>query len=261
VSRSGGRGRRAPEPSIAVSDERGVRYLHFGTVWVQGAMRLRRPWDIELDYLRHMMAWQLFVEPRGEILQIGLGAASLAKYTWKRLPQARVVVVEIEPAVVAVARQQFGLPPEDDRLELVIEDGARYVAHPRNRGRFAVIQVDAYDAAANGPVLGGPGFYAACRRALAEPGVLVVNLFGMHSSLDDHLADLRDAFEGRVKLLPPVEAGNVIALAFAGPKRRLSWPELYGRATAIEETQPLRATGWVNALREESPQGATALEA
>src|SRR5690606_9941365 len=88
VSRSGGRGRRAPEPSIAVSDERGVRYLHFGTVWVPGAMRLRRPWDIELDYLRHVMARQLFVEPRGEILQIGLGAASLAKSTWKRRPQA-----------------------------------------------------------------------------------------------------------------------------------------------------------------------------
>lgn len=261
MSRGGGRGRRVTAPAIAVSDERGVRYLHFGTVWVQGAMRLRRPWDIELDYLRHMMAWQLFVEPRGEILQIGLGAASLAKYAWKRLPQARVVVVEIDPAVVAVARQQFGLPPEDDRLELVIDDGAQYVAHPRNRGRFPVIQVDAYDAAANGPVLGGRDFYAACRRSLAEPGVLVVNLFGMHGSLDGHLADLEDVFEGRVKLLPPVEAGNVIALAFTGPRRRLPWAELYGRASAIEETQPLRATGWVNALREESPAGASTLDA
>src|SRR5690606_4154604 len=105
MSRRGRRGPRVPPRANAVSDERGVRYLHFGSVWVQGAMRLRRPWDIELDYLRHMMAWQLFVEPRGEILQIGLGAASLAKYAWKRLPQARVVVVEIDPAVVAVARQ------------------------------------------------------------------------------------------------------------------------------------------------------------
>jgi spermidine synthase len=261
MSRGGGRERREAGPQIAVSDERGVRYLHFGTVWVQGAMRLRRPWDIELDYLRHMMAWQLFVEPRGEILQIGLGAASLAKYAWKRLPQARVVVVEVEPAVVAVARQQFGLPPEDDRLELVIDDGARYVAHPRNRGRFPVIQVDAYDAAANGPVLGGEAFYAACRRALAEPGVLVVTLFGLHSSLDAHLADLDAVFEGRVKLLPPVEAGNVIALAFAGPRRVLPWRELYERATAIEESQPLRATGWVNALRDENPDGAEGLHA
>lgn len=251
MSRGGwGRGRAAPGPQIAVSDERGVRYLHFGTVWVQGAMRLRRPWDIELDYLRHMMAWQLFVEPAGEILQIGLGAASLAKYAWRRLPDARVVVAEIDPAVVAVARQQFGLPPEDDRLEIVIADGAEYVAHPGNRGRFRVIQVDAYDAEANGPVLGGPGFYAACRRALERPGVLVVNLFGMHASLDTHLAELEEVFEGRVKLLPPVDAGNIVALAFTGPGREMPWPLLYERAAAIDASQPLRATGWVNALRD-----------
>lgn len=253
--------RRAAEasPQIAVSDERGVRYLHFGTVWVQGAMRLRRPWDIELDYLRHMMAWQLFVESAGEILQIGLGAASLAKYAWRRLPKARVVVVEIDPAVLAVARQQFGLPPEDDRLEIVIGDGGEYVGHPGNRGRFRVIQVDAYDAAADGPVLGGHDFYAACRRALGEPGVLVVNLFGMHASLDTHLAELEAVFDGRVKLLPPVDAGNVIALAFTGPPQELPWPALYERATAIEASQPLRATGWVNALHDRSRDGAGGL--
>src|SRR5690606_497005 len=56
MSRASRRGAQVAEPQIAVSDERGVRYLHFGTVWVQGAMRLSRPWDIELDYLRHMMA-------------------------------------------------------------------------------------------------------------------------------------------------------------------------------------------------------------
>ncbi len=122
-----------------------------------------------------------------------------------------------------------------------------------------MIQVDAYDAAADGPVLGGRDFYAACRRALAEPGVLVVNLFGMHASLDSHVAELEAVFEGRVKLLPPVDAGNVIALAFSGPQRRLSWRALYERAAAIEESQPLRATGWVNALRDRSPKGADGL--
>src|SRR5690606_22056692 len=95
-----------------------------------------------------------------------------------------------------------------------------------------------------------PDFYTACRRALAQPGVLVVNLFGMHASLDPHLAELEAVFEGRVKLLPPVDAGNVIALAFTGPRHELPWPTLYERATAIDASQPLRATGWVNALRD-----------
>ncbi|MEP7062594.1 MAG: spermidine synthase, partial [Betaproteobacteria bacterium] len=29
--------------SIEVSEEDGVRYLHFGTHWIQGAMRIARP--------------------------------------------------------------------------------------------------------------------------------------------------------------------------------------------------------------------------
>jgi len=31
-------------PQVTLSEEDGVRYLHFGTVWVQGAMRIGRPW-------------------------------------------------------------------------------------------------------------------------------------------------------------------------------------------------------------------------
>ena len=31
------------QPSIEISEEAGVRSLHFGSDWVQGAMRVRRP--------------------------------------------------------------------------------------------------------------------------------------------------------------------------------------------------------------------------
>ena len=35
--------------SIEVSEEKGVRYLHFGSDFVQGAMRIARPWALELE--------------------------------------------------------------------------------------------------------------------------------------------------------------------------------------------------------------------
>ena len=41
--------------SIEVSEEAGVRYLHFGSRWVQGAMRVQRPWALELEYTREML--------------------------------------------------------------------------------------------------------------------------------------------------------------------------------------------------------------
>ena len=36
-------------PPVTISEYEGVRYLHLGTVWVQGAMRMRKPEVIELD--------------------------------------------------------------------------------------------------------------------------------------------------------------------------------------------------------------------
>jgi spermidine synthase len=47
--------------------------------------------------------------PRSALL-IGLGAASLTKFLYRHRPQAKLTVVEIEPAVVAAARQFFKLP-------------------------------------------------------------------------------------------------------------------------------------------------------
>ena len=48
---------------IDISEENGVRYLHFGSEWVQGAMRIRRPYALELAYTREMMAPLLFASP------------------------------------------------------------------------------------------------------------------------------------------------------------------------------------------------------
>ncbi|MEO8165898.1 MAG: spermidine synthase, partial [Betaproteobacteria bacterium] len=42
-------------PSIRINEEEGVRYLQFGAHWIQGAMRIRRPWSLELEYTRDMM--------------------------------------------------------------------------------------------------------------------------------------------------------------------------------------------------------------
>ena len=46
---------------VTLSEADGVRYLHFGTEWVQGAMRLRKPDALELEYAQQMMAWMLFL--------------------------------------------------------------------------------------------------------------------------------------------------------------------------------------------------------
>ena len=50
-------------PQVSVSDDGVSRYLHLGTPWVQGSMNLKKPFEIDLEYVQRMMAWLLFVDP------------------------------------------------------------------------------------------------------------------------------------------------------------------------------------------------------
>jgi spermidine synthase len=71
-----------------------VRTLHFGSEWIQGAMRIARPWNLELEYTREMMASLLLRDAPGKVLLIGLGAASLTKFLYRHYPLAHLTVVE-----------------------------------------------------------------------------------------------------------------------------------------------------------------------
>ena len=112
---------------IDIREEAGVRTLHFGSEWIQGAMRIARPWNLELEYTREMMASLLLRDAPRKVLLIGLGAASLTKFLYRQYPLAHLTVVEIEPAVVAAARQFFKLPEDPKRINLVIGDGAEFM--------------------------------------------------------------------------------------------------------------------------------------
>ena len=164
---------------IDISEEAGVRYLHFGSDWIQGAMRIARPWALELDYTREMMA-SLLLRPEPEwprsVLLIGLGAASLTKFLYRHRPQARLTVVEIEPAVVAAAQQFFRLPDDPKRLKLEIADGVEWLA--ASDETFDLILVDGFDADARAGALDTLPFYRACRAHLNGHGLLAVNLLG-----------------------------------------------------------------------------------
>src|SRR3954467_9382027 len=110
---------------VAVSDARGVRTLHVGGEASQSAMRSGDPYALALDYKRCMMSFLLFhPEPR-QALMIGLGGGSLPKFFHRHLKKTPVRLVELDPAVVAAARQHFALPADDERLTVEIGDGAQ----------------------------------------------------------------------------------------------------------------------------------------
>jgi spermidine synthase len=238
---------------ITLSESAGIRYLHFGTAWIQGAMRIAQPYRIELEYQQQMMVpWLLLPRPR-RVLQLGLGAAALTKFCHRHLPFAQTVVVELDEQVIGTAHRWFALPEEDSRLSVVCDDALAFLQRPRRAGFSDWLQVDLYDAAARGPVYDDPLFYFACRRALREPGIASFNLFGRRCgpSLDRIAA----AFDGRVIVMDEARAGNRVAVAAVGPAIRIEPPQLRSRALAIEAAAGLPARRWLRGLRRHAGAG------
>lgn len=239
------------EPPITLSEMDGVRYLHFGSEWVQGAMRIDEPARIEIEYVRQMMAWLLFLGEDQRVLQLGLGAGALTRFCHARLPGARMTVVERSARVVQAVRQWFALPREGRRLSISNQDAGAFLRAAKGRSQD-VIQVDLYDEHARGPVLDSVAFYTQCFRVLGEGAVMTVNLFGNDPGLDASIDRIGVAFGGRVQALPQTAAGNVVVLAFKGPPITMDWEALEGRARALESSHGLEAPAWVASLRARS---------
>ena len=239
--------RKAKFAPVTLSEQDGVRFLHFGTEWVQGAMRLRKPDWIELEYAQQMMAWMLFNNDPRRIVQLGLGTGALTKFCYRQFPSAAVTAIELNPSVVTICESMFKLPASDERLSVLEMDAFDFVNDSANHGSIDVLQADLYDATARGPVLDTPEFYVACAACLAPHGILTVNLFGDHPSYAKNLKAMRFAFAD-VICLPEVHEGNVVAIAFKTASK-LDFTALYERASDIHATTKLPAKSWVNGLK------------
>ena len=239
-------------PDVNFSEYGPVRYLHLGTEWVQGSMKIEQPFDIDLDYVQRMMAWLLFVDPdtvaKRHAMQLGLGAASLTKFCYKHL-RMHTTAIELNPQVIAACRLWFKLPADNAKLSVVLGDAEEVARHSHWQGKIDALQVDLYDHEAAAPVLDSEAFYADCRRLLTDEGCMTVNLFGRSSQFDQSLAKIVAAFgEDAVWTFKPTREGNTVVLALRTPVK-LKRHELQERAEAVQARWPLPATRWVKVFK------------
>lgn len=239
-------------PEVTLSEDSEVRYLHLGTEWVQGSMLIDSPFEIELDYVQRMMAWLLFVSPttvaRRRALQLGLGSAALTKFCFKKL-RMDTTAIEINPQVLAVCRQWFKLPPDGDRLRVLLADAGQAIRDPQHQGAYDAVQIDLYDHEAAAPVLDSADFYRDTRALLTDEGCMTVNLFGRDASYERSLASISEAYGPEaVWAFRPTREGNTIVLAQRTPSRPTRM-ELLARAEDIQQRWGLPATKWLRLFK------------
>jgi spermidine synthase len=159
---------------ITVTDGSGVRYLKLDNYW-QSAVDLAAPRRTVFAYSDYMHLPVLFRPQARRMLMIGLGGGTVPTRYVADYPQMHVEVVELDPAVVDVARRYFHVPV-GDRLRVIPEDGRLFLT--RSSGRYDIMLLDAYLIDTIPFHLATREFFAAAKAHLAPGGVLGSNIIG-----------------------------------------------------------------------------------
>jgi spermidine synthase len=236
-----------------VRDDDGCRSLQFNDGAVQSSMRVSEPFELDLSYTRAMMGFLLINDEPQHILLIGLGGGSLSKYCYQQFPQARITTLEINPDVIAL-RDEFLIPPDNERFEIVQADAVDYLA--RSDLHADVILLDGYDAEGLPKNLCTESFYSNCWQALSTEGVLVTNLWGGEPNRGIYLNRLRGIFDGRVWWSKPRNSTNLIVFAVKNEHFYPQWSRLIAKAQTLSTRYRLDLTWVVKNMRlREEPDG------
>jgi spermidine synthase len=168
---------------ISVTEDDDARHLRFDHSH-QSAIALDDPYASRIlypDYLHLAVA----ANPDAErVLVLGLGGGAITKRMWRDYPEMTIDSVEIDPAVVDVARDYFGLP-EDERSRVFVEDARRYIQ--RTSETYDIIIIDAYYADSLPSHLTTREFLSEVDERLAPGGVVAYNVI---SAVDGDGSDL-----------------------------------------------------------------------
>jgi spermidine synthase len=198
--------------------------LSFGPGTGQSRMLRWFPDRLLIDYTRTMLAALLHVPAPRDIGIVGLGGGSQLKFLHRHLPEARIEVFEIDPAVIAL-RREFRIPDDGPRLRILQADAARLL--PERPAAYDLLLVDGYDAGGLPEALSTADFYRACRASLRPGGAFALNLYGTDAT--PHRARIADAFAPEpLTVLDEPRHGNCVVFGFVPGGR--SEPSALSRA-------------------------------
>jgi spermidine synthase len=183
------------------------------------------PTYLEFEYVRAVAAVTDVIAPVGEALSalhIGGGGLTVPRYLDEVRPRTESLVIEVDPGVVAIDREQLELQTSD-RMRVLVADGRVGLAEEA-RGQRDLIVGDAFGGLSVPWQLTTREAMELVDTALADDGVYVVNLID-HPPLNfvrAELATMRSVFPhvalmARAPALAGEDGGNLVAVASRQP--------------------------------------------
>ncbi len=180
--------------------------------YTESRTNLRDPAELPLMYSRAMTAAVIYPAALQNILMIGLGGGSISMYLSRFLPDARIDAIDIDPAVIDLAKKYFGIR-ETEKVRYIAAEGRAFVEAAREK--YDLILLDAYDGGNVPSHLMTMEFYALVKERLTPGGAVASNLHDGTKLYASSLLTMQKVF-GAIELYPSGR-GEVIAIATNGP--------------------------------------------
>ncbi|GLX78011.1 hypothetical protein tinsulaeT_13510 [Thalassotalea insulae] len=175
--------------NILVEDKFNLRCLKFNVKTSktnQSCLYKNDPQRLVFNYTKLLFSSLLVMEKAPEnILIIGLGGGTMSNTLHQLYPSARITNVEIDPAVIKVARQYFGFF-ENERVTSKVQDGRIFIKRAAlKKKRYDWIILDAFNGDYIPEHLLTREFLQEAKQLLTPDGVLSANTFSI-SELYNH---------------------------------------------------------------------------
>ena len=160
---------------LTVTEDDNLRVLRFERN-PQSSMFIDDPYETDIEYVGYFHAALALKANATRVLAVGLGGGSVVKRMWRDYPHMTIDAVELDPAVLSIAREYFALP-KDPRIRITVGDGRRFLEDAEGE-TWDLILVDAFDDFEIPHRLVTEEFIRTARSRLADDGVMAYNVIG-----------------------------------------------------------------------------------
>lgn len=180
----------------------------------QSCMYKSKPKKLVFNYTKLTFASLLMIDNPKNVLIIGLGGGTLSNVIHELYPQATIENVEIDPAVIKVARDYFDFK-ESEKVTSKVQDGRIFIKRAAlKKQTFDWIILDAFNGDYIPEHLLTKEFFEEIKSVLAEGGIVAANTFSSSKLYEHESATYHAVFGDFINVTTAKKSNRIILAGF-----------------------------------------------
>ena len=205
--------------NILVEDDDDLRCLKFNvksSKTQQSCFLKSQPQQLVFNYTKLLMASLLFNTQPKRILIVGLGGGTMSNTLAQLYPQSQIDNIEIDPAVIKVARDYFGFI-ENERVTTYNQDGRIFIKRALlKKQSYDWIILDAFNGDYIPEHLMTKEFLQEAKALLSDNGILSSNTFSLSELYAHESATYKAVFGDFYQVTNKVNSNRIILVSKKG---------------------------------------------